>query len=431
MKSKVVNFTNRIKHLYDTGALHVTIGSFVTKFVAFFGSIFVVRLLSKEQYGLLGYVENIYGYALVVAGFGLSYSILRYVIIAQENKRRKVFQYVVNRSLVINFVIAAIIVVANFFVPYPEGFKESVYFVPLIAILVPVQDLFNDGLFTLRASFRNKEFAYWSTGVSFLLIVGRIIGAKVGSVGGVLWSRVIINFVASVTLILYCLRLLPPRNNNIKLNHKETTEINKYAIQYMITNGLWAVFMLNDLFILGNMISDAALIADYKVAYVLPGNLMIFSNAIGIYVGPYFTKNEMDFSWVRRNFKKVFIISFIVVFTVAVGISFLARPLIILMYGENYLNVVPLMRVLLLAAILNSGLRYTTANTLAAMGQVKYNMIISAIGMALQIVLDILLIKHFKAMGVAISSCIVYAFMAISLFLIFYRKYYKNSNSIV
>lgn len=417
--------------MYDTGALHVTIGSFVTKFVAFFGSIFVVRLLSKEQYGLLGYVENIYGYALVVAGFGLSYSILRYVIIAQENKRRKVFQYVVNRSLVINFVIAAIIVVANFFVPYPEGFKESVYFVPLIAILVPVQDLFNDGLFTLRASFRNKEFAYWSTGVSFLLIVGRIIGAKVGSVGGVLWSRVIINFVASVTLILYCLRLLPPRNNNIKLNHKETTEINKYAIQYMITNGLWAVFMLNDLFILGNMISDAALIADYKVAYVLPGNLMIFSNAIGIYVGPYFTKNEMDFSWVRRNFKKVFIISFIVVFTVAVGISFLARPLIILMYGENYLNVVPLMRVLLLAAILNSGLRYTTANTLAAMGQVKYNMIISAIGMALQIVLDILLIKHFKAMGVAISSCIVYAFMAISLFLIFYRKYYKNSNSIV
>lgn len=420
---------NKIKQLYTSGGIHVTIGSFVTKFVAFFGSIFVVRLLSKEDYGLLSYVENIYGYALVIAGLGLSYSILRYVIVVEDRKKGSVFKYVVKNSIIINFTIAILIVIANFFAPYPESVKNVVYYVPIIALLVPSQDLFNDGLFTLRATFRNKEYAYWSTAVASILIIGRIVGAIVGNVSGVLWSRVIINTVASIALLLFCKNVIRLQHTN-QLTPNEKRDIKSYALQYMVTNGLWAVFMLNDLFILGNLISDATVIADYKVAYVLPGNLIIFANAIGIYVGPYFTKNENDMSWVRRNFKKVYFVSFAVVFSVALLIWILSNPLIVLLYGESYLNVVPLMRMLLIAAVFNAGLRYTTANSLAAMGQVKYNMIISAIGMALQIVLDIVLIQKFQAMGVAVSSCIVYAFMSLSLLLVFYKKYYRRDKPI-
>ena len=78
---------DKIKKLYASGAFHITIGSFVTKFVAFFGSIFVVRLLTKTDYGILQYVENLYSYALVLAGFGLPFAILRYVVIAEKDKK--------------------------------------------------------------------------------------------------------------------------------------------------------------------------------------------------------------------------------------------------------------------------------------------------------------------------------------------------------
>ncbi len=430
MRQRIQSLKNECMQLLSTGALHVTIGSFVTKFVAFFGSVFVVRLLSKEDYGLLSYVENIYGYALVIAGLGLSYSILRYVIVAEDDKKGSVYRYVIKHSVIINLIITLIIIVANFFVPYPDGVKDSVCLVPIIALLVPSQDLFNDGLFTLRATFRNKEYAYWSTAVASILIVGRIVGAVVADVHGVLWSRVIINSAASALILVFCSRCISLKNS-VSLTKGEKLEINKYAIQYMITNGLWAVFMLNDLFILGNMISDSTVIADYKVAYVLPGNLIIFANAIGIYVGPYFTKNENNLDWVQRNFSKVFLVSFGVVFVAASIVWVLSKPLIVLLYGDSYLNTIPLMRVLLIAAVLNAGLRYTTANSLAAMGQVKYNMIISAIGMILQIVLDYFFIQHFKVMGVAISSCIVYAFMSSSLLIVFYTKYYKRRTSIV
>ena len=53
-----MHLRQKICKLYNTGALHITIGTFATKFVAFFGSIVVVRLLSKQDYGLMSYVEN-------------------------------------------------------------------------------------------------------------------------------------------------------------------------------------------------------------------------------------------------------------------------------------------------------------------------------------------------------------------------------------
>ena len=58
--------------LRDQGALHIFIGSFITKFVAFFASIFIVHLFSKPDYGVLGYVENIFGYVYLLAGLLLA-----------------------------------------------------------------------------------------------------------------------------------------------------------------------------------------------------------------------------------------------------------------------------------------------------------------------------------------------------------------------
>ena len=112
--------------------------------------------------------------------------------------------------------------------------------------------------------------------------------------------------------------------------------------------------------------------------------------------------------------------------TVVVLIAIFSRPLIELMYGEQYLNIIPLMRVLLLAAFFNSGLRFTTANLLASMGEIKYNMIISGVGIAIQTILDLMLIPHFGVMAVAVSNCFIYFFMAIGLFYVFFKKYYHR-----
>lgn len=414
----------KVRKLYFTGALHITIGTFATKFVAFFGSIFVVRLMSKEDYGLLGYVENIYSYALVFAALGLSNALLRYLIIAEDaNKKKSYFQFIIKNSVIRNAIILAIMILVAGFVSFPDNYADAKKWIPVVALLLPFQDLVNDDLFTLRAFFKNKLYAYASFSVSSALILGRIVGAIWGGVGGVLWSRVIINFVFGTIGYYYVSKKLFNKDKVEKLSYSDRKIVNSYSIQYMITNGFWALFMLNDTFLLGLLLNDPSALADYKVAYVLPGNISIFANAIGIFVAPYFTKNEKNVSWVRHNYKKVFIINAAVVGVATLLIMLLGRVLIAFLYGEQYLNIVPLMQVLLIAAFINSGLRYTSANLLSAMGEVKWNMYVSAGGVLLQIILDFLFIPKYGAMSIAVANCIIYMLMAACLFVIFYKKH--------
>lgn len=421
---------NRLKQkfsdLYEKGALHITIGTFATKFVAFFGSIVVVRLLSKSEYGLMSYVENIYSYALIFAGLGLSNGILRYLVITEdENEKKGIFQYIVKRSFLINTIIAITMCILSMIIKFPDNYSDARMLIPIVAILLPFQDMLNEGLYTIRSYFKNKLYAYLAFISSTVLIGGRIVGAILNGVTGVLWSRVLINSIFAISVIFFIIHRLLVNEPAQPIGYEKKSVINKYSFQYMITNGFWALFMLNDTLLLGLLQNDPTGLADYKVAYVLPGNISIFATAIGIFVGPYFVKNEKDISWVKRNYKKVYLISAVVVGAVSLIISIFASPIIRIIYGEQYLNIVPLMRVLLLAAFFNSGLRFTTANLLASMGEIKYNMFISAAGIVLQTALDLILIPHWGVFSVAISNCFVYLAMAVALFYIFFRKYYK------
>lgn len=429
MKSSVITKIKKsIKSLYDSGAFHITIGSFFTKFVAFFGSIFVVRLLSKEDYGILQYVENLYGYALVFAGLGLPFSILRYVIIADSNKKRVYLDYAIEHSLIRDFIICSILLLLNFFFPYPNNFGAAKKYIPILAILLPFQNLITNASYSLRSIFKTKEYAYVSFITSLLLIVGRIIGARIRGLSGVVWSRLIINALLSIVLVALVYRIFPSSKGE-RLTYKEKKDVNLYSLQYMASSGLWAIFMLNDTFFLSFFTNNPTLVAEYKVAYVLPGNLSLISTAIGIYVAPFFTKNENNIDWVKKKFKITIVTTGSIIGLLTIGMIIFAKPLIGFIYGESYLNIVPLMRILLLSAFLNSGFRYVTANLLAAMGKVKENLFVSIMGVILQLVLDVLLIPKYEAVGVAVASCIVFLVMSLALLIIFCKYYIKNKTA--
>ena len=420
-----IEIKKQIKKLYSTGALHITMGTFMTKFVAFFGSIVVVRLLTKEEYGLISYIENIYSYTLIFAGFGLSYAILRYLVLVDSEKGKKqYFNYITYQSIIRNVFLLIILCVISQMPIFPDNYKEIKIWLPVLAFLLPFQDLVNDDLFTFRAFFRNKLYAYASFLISSLLILGRILGAYIAGVGGVFGSQVIINFICGTIGYIFIKRKLLMREKVGKLSKKNAQEVTVYSLQYMITNGLWAIFMLNDTFLLGVLLNNPIQLAEYKVAYVFPGNLAIFATAIGVFIAPHFTKNENNREWIKSNYKKVFMVTAIIVGMVALFIGAFAEPIVMIVYGKQYSNIVNLMRVLLLSAFMNSGLRYTTANLLSAMGEVKYNMVVSFVGIIIQIILDILLIPLMGTMAVAISNCIVHFFMAFVLFTVFIKKYY-------
>ncbi|HZK54067.1 MAG TPA: oligosaccharide flippase family protein [Desulfosporosinus sp.] len=415
---------NQFFQIWRKGAFHIIIGSFLTKFVSFFGSIFLVRVLSKTSYGVLSYIENIYAYVFIFAGMGLGNALLRYVVLAKTPEHKYgYYRYIQKKSTLFNLILILILGLYAVFYPPPSEFASARWLLVIILIALPFQYLMQNSMLLLRALFANKGYAITAFVTTAILIGSKYVGAVFWDLKGVIVAFIAVNLFFG---ILFCVMIYKKYFNNIKaqtLSSSEKKIADRYSIQYMITSGIWSIFMLNDVFMLGMFFGDATIVADYKVAYVIPGNLAIISTAIGIFVSPYFVRHESNYEWIRKNYKKVMSLTAGLMALAVLILFVFAKPIITLLYGAQYENVVPIMRLLLIAAFANCGLRFTTANLLAAMGQIKYNMTISFIGVMFQIGINIFMIPRFGAMGAAFTSIVIYTIMALALFSVFVKKY--------
>ena len=260
---------------------------------------------------------------------------------------------------------------------------------------------------------------------SALLIVFRVVGAGLGGLN----FSVIFRLIAELLCALISIYVL--FNRHLKsipkvLNEKPFLKgLNTYSLQMMLTDGLWAIFMLNDIFLLGQLSGDSSILADYKVAIVIPANLSIFTSAVGIFAAPYFTKHENNNSWVRKNLSVLLLTTVITVGLVAGLCILISEEIVTFIYGGQYKSSAPIMIILLIASFVNNGIRASVANVLSAVGKQKINLIVAGIGVGLQLLLDILLIPRYGAFGVAWASVIVYFIMAALLVYFAYCKLYK------
>lgn len=414
----------QLANLWKKGAFYIIVGNFATKFVTFFGSIVLAKhLLSKSDYGLLGYIENLYSFPAVFAGLGLSLSLLRYSILSDKmGKKYAYYKFAVKWSFLFNVILAIIMYVFNVFYKR-SGFENANSLLFILILGLPFYQLTNDSLMNERALFNNRNYAGFSFISATLIVIGKVIGAYSAEITGVILSVLFVNIFTGIFLLLFEKRKYFANVDLIPLTRDEKGIAVKYGVQYMITNSLWAMFMLVDVFMIGRILQDKLLLADYKVAYVFPGNIAIISAAIAIFVTPYFVKNENDNAWIKRNYKKIFSVNALVIGIIAL-ILYAVTPIIIkVCYGSQYMNVVSLMRLLLIPCFINCGLRVITANALSAMGEVRYNLGISFVGLVLEIILDLLLIPNYGLIGVVIAASITYSIMTILLFIIFNKKY--------
>ena len=420
----------KINFIKQKGAVHILVGSFSTKFVALFGSVFIVRLLTKEDYGLLGYIENIYSFVYIIGGLGLSNATIRYVVLGDKIEEKKsYYTYIRNRSFVYNSIFVILFTLINLLYPHPQEFTSARNLIIIMLIMLPFQYSMQNDLVLERAMFNNVRYAYLSFITSVLFVLAKIAGAFIGGIIEVLVLSTLIN-IACCMYTQYTVNRRYFRNAQTKkISSNKRKEIDIYSLQFMITNGLWTLFVIMDVFLLSKLGSTSIEIADYKVAYIWPANIGIIGSCIAIFITPYFVRNESNIVWIRRNFKKLYILNILITLIIGVFVWLFAKPLIYLYSGAKYLNTIPLMRTLLIGAVINNGFRIITANVLAAMGQVKHNMFISLIGFALQIVLDFYFIPKYGSYGVAYTSIIVYSFMAIALLIIFICKYYRKNIS--
>ncbi|MDN0069551.1 oligosaccharide flippase family protein [Collinsella ihumii] len=422
MKS-VVGSLSRLK---DRGAPAVLAGSVLTKAAAFLGSIVLVRVMSKYEYGVLSYMENVYTYVYLLAGLGLNNAVFRYVVLKEgPSEKLSVIRFVLARGAAINIAIVLVGIAFAILFPHAPEFSRAASLLPVMLLALPFQFSYDTFSYSLRALFRNGTYAIVAVEAIALVWTGKVVGTVAAGLDGAVWAGVAAYTAMAAGCLVYFRTVLFPGVEPSPTSRGEAKSYLAYGAQFMVTNGMWAMFLQNDLLLIGMLTGDPSSVADYRVAYAVPSMMAILSSSIGTFVAPYFIRHEGDRRWVWSNYKKVIVVTSLVLGPLCLGIALFSKPFVGFFYGVEYLNAVPLMSLLLVSSFITNGIRYTTANLLSATGKVKANMVIAVCGIAAQLALNLLLIPQFGEYGAAATSIVVYSGMAIAVVVVFKKIYQR------
>lgn len=156
--------------LKEKNALDIFASTFITKAIAFLGSIALIQLLSKQDYGLLGSLENIYAYIQLLAGLGLNNAALRWLVLKDSPAERKgIFANTLVFGTTFNIMLVAITVIAFYLFPIEAAFDNIIWMLPIMLVAILFQYVYETGVFSLRALLKNRTFAILSIVSAFLV----------------------------------------------------------------------------------------------------------------------------------------------------------------------------------------------------------------------------------------------------------------------
>lgn len=407
------------------GIVYIFSGSVLIKFISFFSSIVLIRLITKEDYGILASIENLYGYLHLIMGFGLGNAFLRFIVLSNTMQQKLGwYKYLVNAGTKNNIVILVLLfLVSNFFLKNTTTYVNSNY-IMIFCLALPFQYLAEANTLTYRSLQLYRTYGSATVLIVFIVVGIRLIFVYFFGLFGAVVSFTLAYLIISIILIRYTLVKVFKGIEQEKIFDKQKCIAKKYSFHFMITNGIWTLFLLNDIFFLNFFLKDASLVAEYKVASVLPANLSIISQSVAIFITPFFISNENNKGWIKEKFLYLVLLLFISIGIICLLLNIFSVPIIAFLFGENYHNVSKYMELLLVVGFVNSVFRGPMANILSAVGKVKYNLYVSLMGLLLQIVFDIILIPIFGIWGVIFSNLTAYLMMTIVLLIIFNKQYH-------
>lgn len=124
-------------------------------------------------------------------------------------------------------------------------------------------------------------------------------------------------------------------------------------------------------------------------------------------VMPYFAEHNRDIPWLQRWTKKIYIYSGIFNLAVTAMLLICSTSIVNLFWGEAYTASIPIFNLLSINYFVMATFRQTGTNILSTLREVKYNLIISCISCAVNIVLDIVCVRFWGIYGAALATLLV------------------------
>jgi|GEM_PF-4036843 len=256
-------------------------------------------------------------------------------------------------------------------------------------------------------------------GVAGSLISGIAIIVYIFFPGFSLTGLVIINtFCAAIQGILLFIFSGKFITFKFNINMEQLKNIIKESLPQGVAMFLSAMYFNIDTIIISKLAGEAS-VAYYSTAYKLLQIIILIPSIVLISVFPLLSKYSGDKSALKLIYQKTCYYLLLMGLPIAAIFTIFSREIITVLYSEKYLTGAPALEVLAWAGavIFCSSL---LGNTLVAINRQNIGMAIAAVGLVLNIGLNLYLIPIYDFFGAAIATVITELFVAVIILLVVY-----------
>lgn len=308
-------------------------------------SIVLARLLTPDDFGLLGMIVVFTGFAALFTDLGFSAALVQRPEV-EERHRTSIFWFnLVAGGLVGAAVFGAAPLLADF---YDEPRLVAITQLLALNFLLGSANVVQTGLLRRRLDFRNLAFIEVAS-----LLAGGGIGIGLALTGHGVWSlvwKILVSTAVSVGVMWWLLDWRPAA----AFDRKAVRELLGFSGNLLgfQTFNYW-VRSFDDLLI-GRVVGSSGL-GVYSRAYesmLIP--MRQVSDVVGKVMFPSLSKIQEDPGRVKRVYLRTLALIALVTFPMVVGLAVIADAFVLGLYGPKWVEVTPLLRILCVVGLLQS-----------------------------------------------------------------------------
>jgi O-antigen/teichoic acid export membrane protein len=398
-KEKLINYFNSFK---KRGGVHVFFAMIIGKIAAFLLSLLVIRILAKDIYGDISYAKSIIASILPFVGLGSAHSILRYCSIEDKPQRKaSIFLYGFKNGLIITVVFLILFIILFSFIDIKIE-TARIYLIIMSFQFITSYILLSFQNYT-RTLNKNIIFSYSQIIQSLgILVLGLSLTFFFKGIGLTV-SYVLSPLLAGFYLVLkigICREKRDNRENRIKIQKGFW----KYGINVGIGSVASQLLYSLDIILIGILIASNEFIADYRVATILPLNLLFIPASMLMTDFVRIAKSYKNKSFLVKYATGMSSILFIIGGIILIVVFFFSKEIIGLLFGTKYLVAHEILRVLTVGMCFSFFLRIPFGNILAAVGRASWNVYIAYIMLIVNLILNYILIRRYGIIGAAYAT---------------------------
>ena len=390
--------------LFRTGFFHIFGSNVINKIIAFVSTAVLVRLLTKSEYGIYTYAWNIYSIIIIFNGMGMASSLLQ---LCSERGNDPEYNSIIGRysakmGLLFDLVLGLVIAGIALWAPMTIRGADTLLF--LLILMPALQFLFDLVQCIYRAQKRNREFSRLTVLNTLFLFLFSVAGALIIREKGMIFGM----YASLAVSLCYGWRHLDlPRAKDSRISGKDRKALLSIGTISMFNNGISSLLYLLDIFVLGIVAKEETVLAGYKVATMIPANMVFIPLALVTYIYPYFAEHRMDGEWCLDRYKKVLLGMGGVNALIALVMCLFPGLIIRIFFGKQYLDIIPIFRVLAVNYFFQGTFRMIAGNLLVSQRKLKFNLLVSIISGIVNAAADYFFILWWGAIGAAYATVLV------------------------